>query len=267
MTFGSLFSGIGGLDLGLERAGLTCRWQVEIKPFCRAVLAKHWPNVPRFEDVTKFCRRIYDCEPENEYGEVTCPRCGVEFGECACIGTDQLLDTCGPVDVVCGGFPCQDVSNAGHRAGIDGERSGLWAEFERILGQLQPRYAVVENVGALSVRGLQRILGGLSDCGYDAEWTTIPAAAFGAVHRRDRIFVVAYAPGDRLEGRLTAARISEVTTASLDNVRDWPALSEPIGIRTTDGVPDFVDRIEALGNAVVPAVAEYIGRRILEAAA
>lgn len=106
MTFGSLFSGIGGLDLGLEWAGMTCKWQVEIDEYCRRVLQKHWPRVLKFEDVRHFP-----------------PTCGC----------DPICDICGwqRVDLICGGFPCQDVSLAGKRAGIDGERSGLWAEIAR----------------------------------------------------------------------------------------------------------------------------------------
>src|SRR6185312_32662 len=108
MTVGSLFAGIGGFDLGFERAGFEIKWQVEIDPFCRAVLAKHWPDVRRYEDV-----RTVGAELER-------------------------------VDVVCGGFPCQDISFAGDGAGLDGERSGLWREFSRLIGELRPRYVVVE---------------------------------------------------------------------------------------------------------------------------
>jgi DNA (cytosine-5)-methyltransferase 1 len=104
MTFGSLFSGIGGLDLGLERAGLTCAWQVEVSPWCRAVLKKHWPEVPKYDDVRT-------------------------------VGKNNLC----PVDVICGGFPCQDISNAGKREGIGGSRSGLWKEYARIVGEIRPK--------------------------------------------------------------------------------------------------------------------------------
>jgi DNA (cytosine-5)-methyltransferase 1 len=159
VTFGSLFSGIGGLDLGLERAGMECRWQVEIDPYCQRVLAKHWPNVERFSDVKE-------------------------------VGSHNLK----PIDLICGGFPCQDISLAGKGAGLEGERSGLWWEFHRIIMQLRPRYVIVENVGALVVRGLDVVLGSLAEGGYDASWDHIPAAAVGAPHRRDRIFIVAYAP-------------------------------------------------------------------------
>src|SRR5687767_562507 len=111
MTFGSLFAGIGGFDLGFERAGMRCEWQVEIDPYCRRVLAKHWPDVRRWDDVRTF-------PPDGDWG----------------------------VDVICGGFPCQDISAAGKQAGIEGERSGLWGEYERIIRVLRPRIVVVENV-------------------------------------------------------------------------------------------------------------------------
>jgi DNA (cytosine-5)-methyltransferase 1 len=160
LTFGSLFAGIGGFDLGLERAGMECRWQVEIDPFARRVLEKHWPNVMRWDDVKTF-------PPE------------------------QLEKY--KVDLICGGFPCQDISYAGKGAGIDGERSGLWAQYARIIRDLRPRYVVVENVAALLTRGLGRVLGDLAALGYDAEWECLPAAAVGAPHIRDRIFILGHA--------------------------------------------------------------------------
>jgi DNA (cytosine-5)-methyltransferase 1 len=159
LTFGSLFAGIGGFDLGLERAGMRCEWQVEIDPYARAVLAKHWPDVRRHEDVRTFP------PPEGEWG----------------------------VDVICGGFPCQDISVAGKGAGLAGARSGLWYEYARIIGELRPRYVIVENVAALLARGMGTVLGDLSTLGYDAEWHVIPASAVGAPHRRERVWIVAYA--------------------------------------------------------------------------
>jgi DNA-cytosine methyltransferase len=186
MTFGSLFAGIGGFDLGLERAGMACSWQVELDPWCRRVLAKHWPDVRRHDDVKTFppgslpVRRRIDGADR----EVREP------------GTGTELAHHGPwkVDVICGGFPCQDISNAGSRAGIGGERSGLWSEYVRVIRTLRPRYVVVENVAAILVRGrgFDRVLGDLAESGYDAEWDCLPAGAFGAPHIRDRCFVVAY---------------------------------------------------------------------------
>jgi DNA-cytosine methyltransferase len=164
LTIGSLFSGIGGLELGLERAGLgPSVFQVERDEYCRAVLAKHWPAALRFDDVCTV-------------GAHNLPR----------------------VDVLCGGFPCQDISNAGRRAGITvGTRSGLWFEYSRIIRELRPRYVVVENVTALLTHGLDAVLGELAESGYDAEWDCVPASSVGAPHQRDRIFVVAYPASDR----------------------------------------------------------------------
>jgi len=165
LTVGSLFSGIGGLDLGLEWAGIgPIRWQVERDPFCRSVLAKHWPDTERFDDV-----------------------CAVG-SHCLC-----------PVDLICGGFPCQDLSYAGKGAGLAGERSGLWREYARIVRELRPRFVVVENVPALLARGLGDVLGDLAALGYDAEWHCVRASDVGAPHRRERLFVVAYPSGHEPE--------------------------------------------------------------------
>ncbi len=135
---------------------MRCEWQVEIDPYARAVLAKHWPDVRRHEDVRTFP------PPEGEWG----------------------------VDVICGGFPCQDISVAGKGAGLAGARSGLWYEYARIIGELRPRYVIVENVAALLARGMGTVLGDLSTLGYDAEWHVIPASAVGAPHRRERVWIV-----------------------------------------------------------------------------
>lgn len=183
MTFGSLFAGIGGFDLGFERAGLQCKWQVETDPYCQKVLAKHWPNVRRHDDVRTFPPR----STEFRYSWRALPM--GPFAPDVC--RDTTRDEWG-VDVICGGFPCQDISNAGRRAGIEGERSGLWFEFARIVRILRPSYVVVENVAALLGRGIGRVLSDLAECGYDAEWDCLPAAAFGAIHIRNRIFLLAY---------------------------------------------------------------------------
>ena len=157
LRYGSLFAGIGGLDLGLDRAGMKCAWQVEINPFCQKVLSKHWPEVPKYEDVRE-------------------------------VGSHNLA----PVDLICGGFPCQDISYAGKGAGIEGKRSGLWKEFFRVICKLRPRFVLVENVPALLSRGLGVVLGDLAMCGYDAEWSRLSACSLGAPHMRQRVFIVAY---------------------------------------------------------------------------
>ena len=261
MTFGSLFSGIGGFDLGFERAGMTCKWQVEINEYASRVLAKHWPSVPRYKDVSKFCRRLYDCDIEDENGECLCPRCNTDFGECECVGTDQVMDECGSVDVICGGFPCQDISNAGKMAGITGDRSGLFFEIIRIARELGPKFIVLENVASLRGRGLGRVLGELSEIGYAAEWHCIPATYAGAPHQRDRIWIIAYANGIECEEQRWPSPIqAKQSTARCDS---WWAIEPSVG-RVAHGISRRVDRLKCLGNSIVPQVAEIIGRRVLQ---
>jgi DNA (cytosine-5)-methyltransferase 1 len=208
---GSLFSGIGGLDLGLERAGVgRTVWQVEADPFCRGVLARHWPDAVRYNDVR-----------EVRGGAVE------------------------PVDLLCGGFPCQDVSNAGKRAGLDGERSGLWYEFDRLVGELRPRFVVIENVAALLGRGGPDVLRSLAARGYDAWWDCVPAAAVGAPHRRDRLFIVAWRVGDaereRLEGQHDPGAAARSALVAVRARNEWP--TESVLGRVADGIPGGVDRV------------------------
>jgi DNA (cytosine-5)-methyltransferase 1 len=227
MTFGSLFAGIGGFDLGFERAGLVCKWQVEIDPFCRKVLAKHWPDVPKHDDV----RTFPDGDPKDWQ-----------------------------VDVICGGFPCQDISFAGAGAGIaKGTRSGLWYEYPRIIRDLRPRFVVVENVPALLVRGLGRVLGDLAECGLHAEWSCLSAEEIGAAQPRDRVWVVAYGAGEHGVANGPIFRRQKPT-----RMGTWWE-SEPGVVRVADGVPNRMDRLRGLGNAVVPQVAEWIGRQLINA--
>jgi len=273
LTFGSLFAGIGGFDLGLERAGMVCKWQVEIDDFARRVLAKHWPDVPRHDDVRTF------------------PTADGDWG----------------VDVICGGFPCQDISVAGKGVGLAGERSGLWYEYARIIGELRPRYVIVENVAALFGRGIDAVLGTLASLGYDAEWHVIPASAVGAPHRRERVWIVAYpnnegqsdvpinavsrqrvpqAAGRHVSDAMRfgqrghwAAReqVSQASSRSWlprcdgagEETAHWSAEPE-VGV-LADGFPNRLagwgDAMRCLGNAVVPQVVEVIGRAIIEAEA
>lgn len=240
MTVGSLFSGIGGFDLGFERAGFDIRWQVEIDPFCRAVLGKHWPEVRRYEDIR----------------EVT-----------AFVGLGHQLE---PVDVLCGGFPCQDVSSAGPRIGIGGERSGLWGEFHRLICELRPRYIVVENTEGLLARGLDRVLGDLAGSGYDAEWSCIQAADLGAPHERERIFLVAYPDAQHGQAGLGMRDAKERALFAGDHPQRlalWLA-SAGLAPRVDDGIPTPLDRrlrTEAIGNSIVPQIAQWIAERIQEA--
>ncbi len=264
MNVGSLFSGIGGFDLGFERAGMRVAWQVELDPFCRAILARHFLAAARFEDVRRVGARELD-----------------------------------PVDLVCGGFPCQDLSSAGRGAGIDGARSGLWAEFARIIRELRPRYVVVENVPALLTgkgkrwdRGpIGRVLGDLAEARYDAEWACLSAREFGAPHLRKRVWIVAYPAWDaeagaaaesgsewqraRAGGERSRAedladadrqqhegRAQALSGSAAEELRDYWAVEPSVG-RVADGVPHRVDRLAGLGNALVPQIAEWIGHRIL----
>jgi len=193
LTFGSLFAGIGGFDLGFERAGMACKWQVEIDDKCRQVLAYHWPDVDRsVTDVTAAGKRNLE-----------------------------------PVDVICGGFPCQDVSVAGKREGLSGKRSGLWFQFHRVLAELKPRWVVVENVpGLLSSNGgrdFAAILRGLVKLGYGVCWRVLDAQFAGVPQRRRRVFIV---------GSLGGGRAAEVLFESEGSA--WnPAPSREAGERVT----------------------------------
>jgi DNA (cytosine-5)-methyltransferase 1 len=275
ITFGSLFAGIGGIDLGFERAGMVGKWQVEIDDYATRVLTKHWPNVHRERDIR----------------------------ECGAHNLEQ-------VDVIAGGFPCQDISYAGRGAGLDGERSGLFFEAVRLVRELQPRVVVLENVAALLTRGLDRVLGTLAEIGYDAEWHCIPAASVGAPHIRDRVFVIGLrgrnsdcidddSQQERNQQNSIASGIScwcdERESADMANSNSkglegrpqndsranreqanakwawlpverhgWWTVEPDVG-RVANGIPARVDRFRGLGNAVVPQVAEYIGRHIVEA--
>jgi DNA (cytosine-5)-methyltransferase 1 len=235
LTFVSLFAGIGGFDLGLERAGMKCIAQVEIDPYCRAVLAKHWPDVPRHDDVRTF--------------------------------TPPLAD------VIAGGFPCQDVSHAGLRAGISASRSGLYGEVLRCLRLVPRAIGIMENVAALLGRGMGTVLGDLAQIGRDAEWDCVPAAAVGARHIRSRVFIVASAR----EVANTNGFGQGCTPRSTEAIERWRRFNriadcrhgtlwaiEPDMDRVAYGVPATMDRKCALGNAVVPQVAEVIGRAIVE---
>lgn len=236
-TVGSLFSGIGGIDLGFELEGFKVVWQIESDPVCRAILRKRWPKVRLFEDVRNFHFR-YDRR----------------------------------VDVIVGGFPCQDVSVAGFRGGIKAARSGLWFEYARIVQQFRPQYVFVENVPGLRSCGLGQVLRELAKIRYDAEWESLPASAFGTYHERERLGIVAYPEkkhaGDLLEEsetrrtslqfrRLHSLVVATTATRTLGRLDSEPELD-----RMVYGVPNGVDRFQRLGNAVVPVWAQYFARKI-----
>lgn len=223
-----LFSGIGGFSLGLERTGYfkTVAF-CDIEEYPRRVLKKHWPEVPIYDDVrTLSARRLAED--------------GIE------------------VDAICGGFPCQDISLAGKGAGIDGERSGLWSEYARLIGEIRPRYAIMENVSALLGRGLGRVLGDLAALGYDAEWNCISSCSIGFPHMRDRVWIVAYAASERRE----QCRRIKLTESSHITRNIYQRFSEPEPSRVVNGIPHRMDRINGLGNAVVPQIPELIGNAI-----
>ena len=155
-----IFSGIGGFSIGLEAASMQTVAFCEINPFCRKILTRHWPSVPIFSDITTIHKEDLKALPT--------------------------------IDVIAGGFPCQDISVAGKQNGITAKRSGLWKEFARLINEIRPKYAIIENVANLRSTGLISVLQDLWEIGYDAEWHCIPASAFGAPHRRDRIWIIAH---------------------------------------------------------------------------
>ena len=276
LTVGSLFSGIGGLDLGLERAGMKVIWQSEIDPYCNKVLKKHWPEVINHGNIKDI-----------DWGTVERP------------------------DIICGGYPCQPFSTAGKRRGTDDPRH-LWPWVRDSISALRPKYAVLENVrGHLSMGGLQ-VIGELAEIGYDAEWRVVSAAGVGAPHRRDRIIIVAYptqlhSDGGNNNAKVSvgskevsefrngggSARMANANNSKLGDIyergsnqgsnaerrkvfitnspgssngrTDSNWLLEPSVGRVADGVSARVDRLRGLGNAVVPQVAEYIGRLVMAA--
>lgn len=240
ITFGSLFAGIGGFDLGFERAGMVCRWQVEIDPFCQRQLCRLFPDVGRWDDV----RTFPPSAPPHEWR----------------------------VDVICGGFPCQDISVANPSGlGIDGPRSGLWREYHRIIRTLRPRIVVVENVPNLLGRGIRRVLGDLAASGYDAEWDVLPASAFGAHFPGQRVFIVAAnSPPSclRREGRWTKPKAIECPWGREEFeglLRSVVQSAVPAGKRgaLSDGFPSKVDWLRVFGNSVTPQQSEWIGRRVV----
>ncbi len=277
LTVGSLFSGIGGIDLGLERAGFDVRWQVEIDEYAARVLSKHWPETRRYGNVQHLSARTLEA-----------------------------------VDVLAGGFPCQPVSVAGRRE-AQADPRWLWPQFARLVDELRPQYVIVENVPGIFTAGLTDIIVDLATLGFDAEWHTIPAAAIGAHHLRSRLILVAYSRGARGGGKRPVARDSGIeawrpseTRGALVRPGDGEAFSdrpweggeavahseifterprlrpyqspaerrrrlshggspgdpwdvEPNVGRVAHGVPARVDRLRGLGNSVVPQLFEWIG--------
>lgn len=229
VTLGSLFSGIGGLDLGLELAGLgPVQWQVEIDPFCRSILERHWPGVPRHSDI------------------------------CAVSGLPY-------VDVIAGGFPCQGMSSANlKKEGLSNAKSALWGEMRRVIAETRPWAVVIENTSGLISRGLDRVVRDLECLNFTVEATLIGADALGAPFRGDRVLVVAKANGNRKPASAVYAETPQLPSLA-DFRRHWRNPS-PQPIRLDAGAARGVDRraVRALGNAVVPAMGFVAGRRIID---
>jgi DNA (cytosine-5)-methyltransferase 1 len=245
----SLFAGIGGFDLGLERTGgfKTVAF-CEIDPFCRRVLAKHWPGVPIYDDVREL--------------------------------TGEALRADGiAVDAIAAGFPCQDASVGqtqwGKRVGIHGERTGLFFDVVRLAREMGVRLLLLENVPGLLSAGYGYVLGALADSGFDAEWRCLPASALGLPHRRNRLWIIGYASGQGLPGYNSGPSVLESAEAALAEHGDtaagaWRALDRDInGLRGSDGLSVAMERrrVKALGNAITPQIPEAIGRALLAIAA
>ena len=242
-----LFSGIGGISLGLKRTGgFETAAFCEIDKAAQKVLNKHWPSVPIYEDVSTLSSKDID----------------------------------GPIDVICGGFPCQDISVAGFGAGLEGARSGLWWEFHRLIKEFKPKVVLAENVAALRSRGLDQVLRSLSEIGYDAEWHCISASAVGAPHQRDRVWIIAY-PKDvadplnegsqgwlhrwaNEERKGELGYLGRCSAMDGQPIEDWWSTEPNVG-RVANGVSGKTQRLKQLGNAVVPQIPELIGKAILKA--
>jgi DNA (cytosine-5)-methyltransferase 1 len=237
MTVGSLFSGIGGIDLGLERAGMQIRWQVENDPYCNRILAKHWPDVKRYGDIRSL-----------DWSQVE------------------------RVNLLSGGFPCQPVSQGGLQKGSSDER-WMWPDFYNAICEINPDWVLAENVpGLLSIESGQlfgSILRDLAEMGYDAEWGSLPSAAFGTHFRGERVYVIAnrsQANCLRRKGEWQNPMGSTFSRAEFERlVQREIQLCVPAGKsqRVSDGISGRVDRLRALGNAVIPQVAEYLGGLIV----
>lgn len=222
ITVGSVFTGIGGIEYGLERTGgFKTVWQVEIDPFCRRVLEKHWPDVKRYGDIRK---------------------CHGAFAD----ASSQRLEKQDYVDLICGGFPCQPFSHAGKRKGVSDSR-WLWPEFYRIIREVRPKWVIVENVpGLLSIDSGRVFIGILRDfskIGYDAEWFTLRASDFGAPHRRERVFIVAHSRHKRQKEQEQQTMGSEELCGNVAHTKLRGRIHGQLGI-------DPAERPhEALGNA------------------
>jgi len=229
MKHGSLFSGIEGFAKGAELAGIETVWSCELEAYNRKIISKHHPYQKQYADI-------------------------------------RDMRNPGYVDIISGGFPCQDISVAGKMEGITGTRSGLWSENFRIIREVMPRYAIIENSPALLIRGFERILLDLSSIGYNAEWQVISNIAFGYPHKRERLYVIAYPYEVRLQGDIQGDNsLDTVFRKWTPNTNDGYSLSKRIHqiptcpiIRNGDGFRSWSHRVGAIGNAVNPTIAYYL---------
>lgn len=227
LTHGSLFSGVGGFELGAQRAGIPTIWNCEIVEFNRKILKQHFPETKQYHDITTLRN------PE-------------------------------PVDIISGGFPCQDLSIAGKGKGLDhGERSGLWSHMFRIIDETRPAYVVIENSPELLKKGFEKVLYPLSEIGYNAEWQCLSGTTFGIQQGRVRVYCIAYALHSGLQRQSEQQIFREsILQEQLQGVspgwRTRSDIPEPRGYRSTNELPNLVDRIKAGGNAVMPTIAEYL---------
>lgn len=226
-----LFSGIGGFSLGLERAGMTTAAFCEIDGYCQRILRQHWPETPIYDDIRQLsARRLHH-------------------------------DGIHHIDLICGGYPCQPFSIAGKQKGTSDPRH-LWPQMHRLIRELRPRWVVCENVLGHVELGLDDVLHDLEDAGYAATPFVVPACAVGAPHRRDRVWIVAHAPGLGLAGPELGTP-GRQSASLLPDESLWRDLPAPFTCRDDDGIPCRVERTQALGNAVVPQIPELIGRAII----
>ena len=231
LTHGSLFSGIGGFDLAAKRENIKTLWNCEINEFNKKILLKNFPETKQYQDIT----------------ELSNPK---------------------HVDILSGGFPCQDISVANVKGvGINGSKSGLWSEYARIIGDIKPRYVIIENSPTLLVRGFGRVLCDLSKIGYDAEWQCLQAQNFGFNHKRERLFIIAYPERYRRLFRVFDFNPSEfrkIYNSSSkkinlhSEIKKYERDGDSENIRADNGLPNRVDRIAGCGNAVIPVIAQYL---------
>jgi len=229
MVHGSLFTGIGGFEEGAARSGIETLWNCELEEHNRIILKKKYPNAKQYSDI-------------------------------------KTMFNPGYVDIISGGFPCQDISVAGKMEGISGERSGLWSENFRIIREVRPKYAIIENSPALLIRGFERILFDLSEIGYNAEWQCISNHAFGYPHKRERIYVIAYSHQIGLQSNLrTSGSPNSIFKKWTSNQNDGHSMSKRIHeipacstVRNGDGFRYWSHRVGSIGNAVNPTVANYL---------